>query len=103
VSSLMAPRGDAAATLSLRLYVAGNAPNSAAALANLAKLFPAPAASGQPVSIEVVDLLHEPSRGLDDGIIVSPTLVRLAPHPVRRIVGDLSDHEAVLYALGVPP
>jgi circadian clock protein KaiB len=102
VSGSQAPR-DAAATLSLRLYVAGNAPNSAAALANLAKLFPGSEANGPAVAIEVVDLLHEPSRGLVDGVVVSPTLVRLAPAPVRRIVGDLSDHQAVLLALGVPP
>jgi circadian clock protein KaiB len=89
--------------LSLRLYVAGEAPNSAAAIRNLAILFPGGEASGQPVEIEIVDLLKEPLRGLADGIVLSPTLVRLAPTPVRRVVGDLSNHGAVLLALGVVP
>lgn len=89
--------------LSLRLYVAGKAPNSAAAISNLGILFPGGVASGQPVEIEIVDLLREPLRGLADGIVLSPTLVRLAPPPVRRIVGNLSNHGAVLLALGVVP
>jgi circadian clock protein KaiB len=32
---------------------------------------------------------------------MTPTLVRLAPAPVRRIVGTLSQTEAVLIALGL--
>ena len=89
--------------LSLRLYVAGEAPNSAAAIRNLGILFPGGEASGLSVKIEIVDLLKEPLRGLADGVVLSPTLVRLAPHPVRRVVGNLSNHGAVLLALGVVP
>ncbi|MCM3875180.1 MAG: circadian clock protein KaiB [Thermoanaerobaculia bacterium] len=89
--------------LSLRLYVAGQAPNSAAAIRNLGILFPGGESSGQPVKIEIVDVLREPLRGLADGVLLSPTLVRLAPPPVRRVVGNLSNHEAVLLALGVAP
>ena len=89
--------------LSLRLYVVGEAPNSAAAIRNLEILFPGGESSGQPVEIEIVDLLREPLRGLADGLILSPTLVRLAPPPVRRVVGNLSNHGAVLLALGIVP
>ena len=89
--------------LSLRLYVAGQAPNSAAAIRNLGILFPGREALGQPVEIEIVDLLREPLRGLLDGVVLSPTLVRIAPPPVRRVVGNLSNHEAVLLALGIVP
>ena len=88
--------------LLLRLYVAGQAPNSAAAIRNLGILFPGGETSGQqPVKIEIVDLLVEPLRGLADGVVLSPTLVRLGPPPVRRVVGNLSNHGAVLLALGV--
>ena len=95
------PAGGSREPLSLRLYVAGHAPNSAAAIRNLGILFPGGEASGQPVEIEIVDLLKEPLRGLADGVVLSPTLVRLAPLPVRRVVGNLSNHESVLVALGV--
>ncbi|HEX7488714.1 MAG TPA: circadian clock KaiB family protein [Anaeromyxobacteraceae bacterium] len=97
------PAGGSREPLSLRLYVAGEAPNSAAAIRNLGILFPNGEVSGQPVEIEIVDLLKEPLRGLADSVVLSPTLVRLAPIPVRRVVGNLSNHGAVLLALGVVP
>ena len=103
VRSTRSPARGGREPLSLRLYVAGVAPNSAAAIRNLAILFPGGKVSGQPVEIEIVDLLKEPLRGLADGVVLSPTLVRLAPPPVRRVVGNLSDHGAVLLALGVVP
>ena len=103
VESAQSPARGGREPLSLRLYVAGEAPNSAAAIRNLAILFPGGKASGQPVEIEIVDLLREPLRGLADGVVLSPTLVRLEPPPARRIVGNLSNHEAVLLALGIVP
>jgi hypothetical protein len=48
----------------------------------------------------VVDILQEPLRALVEGILVTPTLVRLSP-PVRHIVGDLRDRGIVLRALGL--
>lgn len=81
--------------LRLRLYVAGQSPNSTAALANLREMLPEGGTAGGPVELEVVDVLLDPIRALSDGIIVSPTLVRLFPLPVVRIVGRLSDLDAV--------
>ena len=94
---------DAGGPLLLRLYVAGSAPNSTAARRNLAILFPDGKAADRRVEVEIVDVLDEPLRGLADGVVLSPTLVRLAPLPVRRVVGNLSNHESVLVALGVVP
>jgi circadian clock protein KaiB len=51
--------------------------------------------------VETVDILRTPLRALDEGILLTPTLVKMAPPPVRKIVGDLSDTTAVLYALGI--
>ena len=87
----------------LRLYVAGAAPNSAAAVAHLRALVPAGKVDEAEVSVEVVNILVDSARAFADGIIVSPTLVRLRPLPVLRIVGDLRDHEAVRLALGIQP
>ncbi|MDB5468230.1 MAG: putative thioredoxin-like protein, partial [Phenylobacterium sp.] len=36
-------------------------------------------------------------------IIAAPTLLKLAPEPVRRIIGDLSDNERVLRGLEIQP
>jgi circadian clock protein KaiB len=82
-----------------RLYVAGDAPNSARAAANLAALCRSQLPDRH--EIEVVDVFREPRRALADGIFMTPTLVRLAPAPIRRIVGTLSQTEAVLTALGL--
>jgi circadian clock protein KaiB len=50
--------------------------------------------------LEIVDLLVQPLRAMVDGIIVTPTLVKLFPLPVQRIVGNLNDTTKVLLALG---
>ena len=84
--------------LLLRLYVAGNAPNSARAIANAKTICAEHFAARH--ELEIVDLLAEPLRALADGIIVTPTLLKLAPLPARRVIGNLSDTNQVLLALG---
>jgi len=83
--------------LQLRLYVAGNAPNSVRAIINLKAICDEHFASA--CALEIVDLLLHPQRALADGIIVTPTLVKLAPLPVQRVIGTLSDTEQVFQAL----
>ena len=85
--------------LSLRLYVAGDGPNSCEARANLSTMLKGRAATSY--QLEVVDFLREPQRALADGVIVTPTLVRLTPLPVRKIIGTLKDTMTVLAALGI--
>ena len=83
-----------------RLYVAGDAPNSAQAVANLAAL--CRAHLPDQFKIEIVDVFREPKRALAEGILMTPTLVKLAPSPSpRRIVGTLSQTQPVLQALGL--
>ena len=83
-----------------RLYLAGGAPNSVRALANLYALcrthFP------ESHRIEVIDVLEEPLRALAEAILVTPTLVKVSPAPEVQIIGNLSDEEEVLRALGLP-
>ena len=86
------------AGLRLRLYVAGHAPNSVRAIANARAICDEHFASGH--ELEIVDLLEHPKRALTDRIIVTPTLLRLLPLPVQKIVGSLSDTNQVLLALG---
>ena len=83
--------------LRLRLYIAGHAPNSVRAVANCRAICAEHFASGH--DLEIVDLLEHPNRALADGIIVTPTLLKLMPLPVQRVVGSLSDTNQVLLAL----
>jgi circadian clock protein KaiB len=82
-----------------RLFVAGDAANSVQAIANLTALCEEHLPSRH--HIEIVDVLREPKRALADGILLTPTLVKLSPAPVRRIVGSLSQLRPVLIALGL--
>jgi circadian clock protein KaiB len=88
------------AQFKFRLYIAGDAANSAQALANLTalchELLP------ERHEIEVVDVLLHPKRALADGILLTPMLVKCSPGPVRMVVGNLSRRETVLQTLGLP-
>jgi circadian clock protein KaiB len=83
--------------LRLRLYIAGHAPNSLRAIANCRAICDEHFASGH--ELEIVDLLAHPKRALADGIIVTPTLLKLLPLPVQRVIGSLSDTNQVLQVL----
>lgn len=82
-----------------RLYIVGDAPNSARALANLDVLrerhFP------RAHQVEVVDVTVDPLRAQQDGIFMTPMLIKLTPEPACRIAGALSDFGIVLAALGL--
>lgn len=86
------------ATFQFRLYVAGDAANSVQAVTNLGALCRAHLPRHE---IEVVDVFREPKRALADSIFMTPTLVKLAPSPIRSIVGALSQTQTVLQALGL--
>jgi circadian clock protein KaiB len=82
------------------LYVAGDTQNSASAVANLTTL--CRTHLPERYGIEVIDVFREPKRALADGILMTPTLVKLSPSPVRRIIGTLSDTQSLLTALEFP-
>jgi circadian clock protein KaiB len=85
----------------LRLYVAGQTPRSLAAFANLKKICEEHL-SGK-YTIEIIDLLTNPTLAKGDQILAIPTLVRKLPEPVRKIIGDLSNTERVLVGLDLRP
>jgi circadian clock protein KaiB len=83
-------------TMLFRLYIASGTPSSAQAMANLRSICQEYLPDHH--EIEVVDILREPLRALAEGILVTPTLLRLSPR-LRHIVGDLSDRAIVRRAL----
>ena len=86
------------ARLVLRLYVAGTAPNSIRAIANARSICDEHFAARH--TLEIVDLLVEPKRALADGIVVTPTLLKVSPLPMQRVIGNLNDTEQVVRTLG---
>lgn len=85
----------------LRLYVAGTTPPSQRAQASLAALTSQLSAAA--VELEVIDVIADPQAAERDNVIAAPLLVRLAPGPPLRVIGDLGDHERLRALLGLAP
>lgn len=95
-------RGDGTETSSsppyrLRLFVAGSTVRSRQAIENLKRIC-REQLNGD-VDLEVVDIYQQPELAERYQVIAAPTLVKLLPLPVRRIIGDLSETERVLRGL----
>lgn len=82
-----------------RLYVAGASAHSARARVNLQALCREHLPDRH--EIEVIDVLQAPQRALQDGILVTPTLIKLSPQPAGRVIGNLARTEDVMSALGL--
>ncbi len=89
----------AVAVVVMRLYVAGGAPNSVQAIANLEAICQQYLKGHY--QLEIVDVFEQPLRALADGVIVTPSLTKLSPLPAAQVVGNLSDKNKVLLALGL--
>lgn len=50
-------------------------------------------------TLEVVDIYQQPALAKGEQIIAAPTLIKKLPLPMRRIIGDMSDSERVIYGL----
>ena len=83
----------------LRLFVAGSSTRSQTAITNVRRLCEQHLANR--FELEVIDVYTHPEQTRDLQIVATPTLVKLAPEPLRRIVGDLSNHNRVLTGLGL--
>lgn len=81
----------------LKLYVAGRTPNSVRALKTLQEILENEFLGVY--SLKVIDVLENPRLAEEDKILATPTLARVLPPPVRKIIGDLSDREKVLIGL----
>jgi len=92
--------GDGAVTVVvMRLYVAGRAPNSVKAIANLEAICRQHLKDNY--RLEIVDVCEHPRRALDDGVLVTPSLSMLSPAPGAIVIGNLSDTSSVLAAMGI--
>lgn len=88
-----------AAVRVMRLYVVGGAPNSVQAITHLEAICQQYLKGSY--QLEIVDVFEQPLRALADGVIVTPSLIKLSPRPAAQVVGNLSDKNNVLLALGL--
>ena len=82
-----------------KLYIAGDAPNSLQAIANLEQICEKHLPGR--FEVEIVDVLLEPKRALVEAVYMTPMLVTNSPYPGHRIVGTLSNTEPILQILGL--
>jgi circadian clock protein KaiB len=73
----------------LTLFVTGVTPRSLRAIANV-RAFCESEFAGR-YELEIVDLYEYPQRAQPANVVVSPTLVRSSPEPVKLLFGDMSD------------
>ena len=85
----------------LRLYVAGQSPESMEVFNNLRALCEA-RVSGR-YRIEIIDLLKAPKLACEDQIVAVPTVVRKLPLPIKKIIGNLTKTERALVGLQLRP
>src|ERR1700753_1355055 len=83
----------------LRLIIAGPSRRSGQAIENLHRIC-ADQLRGR-VELEIIDVYQQPELAEKYQVIAAPTLVRLLPLPVRRIIGDLSQEAQVLRGLEI--
>lgn len=100
---MKAPNDSGAAPPShiLRLYVTGSTPRSTRAIENIRRLLESELPDRY--DLEVVDVYQHPEAASEHQILAAPTLIKLLPEPVRRIIGDLSDTDRVLRGLDLAP
>lgn len=99
--AITVPHGPEKAEYFLRLFITGQTPRSTLALENIRRICNAHLAGHY--RLEVIDIYQEPDVAAEAQIIAAPTLIRVRPEPLRRIIGDLSDGEKVLSALDIKP
>ncbi|MBX2886251.1 MAG: circadian clock KaiB family protein [Granulosicoccus sp.] len=83
--------------LSLRLYIAGDSVRSEAAARNLRRLLDE--IVGSDYELKIVDVIRAPAQAEQALVLATPTLIKYQPLPVRRIIGDLSDRDALFSGL----
>lgn len=84
----------------LRLFVSGHSATTERTLQILHRLLEQ--SLGYPYTLKVIDIFKHPDQADANQISATPTLVRVWPQPIRRIVGDLNDVERVLQVLAAP-
>ncbi len=85
----------------LRLFVSGQTPRSILAIENMKRI--CAEHLSQRYTLEIIDIYKHPEACEQQQIIAAPTLIKVLPHPLRRIIGDLSNTEKVLVGLELRP
>ena len=81
----------------LRLYISRSTVKSKLALANIRRVCEQHLKGRY--GLEVIDICTHANLARDEQIVAVPTLIKRLPHPLQRLVGDMSDLDKVLFGL----
>jgi circadian clock protein KaiB len=81
----------------LRLYVTGATPRSLQAIESLRQLCEEHLKGRY--ELTVVDMYQQPELARKEQILAAPTLIKLLPPPLRRLIGDMTQTDRVLAGL----
>lgn len=85
----------------LKLFVAGSTSRSLRAITNIKRICERRLAGRY--NLEVIDVYQRPRLAKTEQIVAAPTLVKVLPHPLRKLIGDLADTDRTLIGLGLEP
>ena len=85
----------------LSLFVTGSTMKSLRAIRNIRALCDEKLCGCY--ELKVIDIYQHPELIKSEQIIVTPTLVRKLPLPLRKLIGDLSDKNRLLLGLDIVP
>jgi circadian clock protein KaiB len=88
-------------TYVLKLFVTGKTPRAELAIANIRRICDEDL-KGQ-YRLDIIDVLEHPELAEDEKVLATPTLIKQLPPPLRRVIGDLTNKEKVLFGLAVRP
>jgi circadian clock protein KaiB len=78
----------------LRLFISSNNDTAEQTLSNIHQLLEERLTN--PYTLKVIDVAKHPEQAVLHQILTTPTLIRVAPKPVKRVVGQLDDISRVL-------
>ena len=81
----------------LRLYVSGSTLKSSRAVENIKRVCEQHLKNRY--DLEVIDIYQQAKLARDQQIVAAPTLIKRLPLPLRRLIGDMSNQEKVLFGL----
>ena len=93
------PTRQAEGDYQLRLFIAGQTQRSVRAVRNITRICEQHLRGHY--DLEVIDLYQQPEMAVEHQLLAAPTLVRLLPLPLRRMIGDMSNTDQVLAKLGI--
>lgn len=88
--------------ITLRLFISGRSQTAVRAIDNLKAVCDDPLVKNRyELNVDIIDINESPWIAEEEEVLVTPTLLKTLPPPVRRVVGDLSNRQDILVTLDI--